>query len=157
VTDMPTLQSLIAGAMREKEWSDRRVAGESTGLVSHETVRKIRVGLHSGNLDEDTVNGLSLALNIPRSQILGAIGRTVVAELGSWNPPSVANRMTRRQRRAVEQLITAMVVPGDEQSETVTPIRQRAARPKSTEELGRVARKRDPKARPLDEDENWES
>lgn len=153
---MQDLQDLVVHRLRElgdkgKPMTPRAAAGRANNKVSAETIRLIAIGRHSGNLGDETVDALSLALDVPRSQILAALNRTQVAELGPWNPPSVANRMTRRQRKAVEQLITAMVEP-----ETASPAGSGKtaaglAGAQPDRHLRAVARKRPPTSRPHDE------
>lgn len=120
----PDLRALI-----ERRRSELGFAGEPMSIravarraeerghpVSPETVRQLVRGTHSGRIDDPTVDALCAALDVSRPEILRAMHETRQAPLGRWEPPDAAARLSLRQRRALEELIAAMVesaVSGD--------------------------------------------
>lgn len=88
-----------------------RRAQERGCPTSVETVRQLANGLHSGRIDDATVDALAAGLSVPRADVLGAMHETRQKPLGEWQLPDAAQRLTLRQRRALEQLIAAMVSP----------------------------------------------
>jgi hypothetical protein len=81
-------------------------------LVSHATLQSIAVGKHTGNLSEDTIHGIALALDVPQSRVREAMG------LPSGTPtefrlPAKANRLTASQRRAILKVVDALLAAND--------------------------------------------
>lgn len=157
VDDVRDLQDLVTDALRAlgtkgKPMTPRAASERVHGAVSAETIRLLANGTHSGDLKDDTIGHLVNALNIKRSDLLAALNRTHVSELGPWKPPAVADRMTRRQRKAVDSIIAAMVDPGEQEGKLLPLKRSFAAEKREGERM--AARKRSPNSRPLDR-EDW--
>lgn len=57
---------------------------------------------------EKTLEGLSEVLSLSLRRLRRAAGKAA-GEADPWHPPSEANRLTRRQRDALDQLIKAIV------------------------------------------------
>lgn len=74
--------------------------------VSHETVAAYMRPSH-GHPNEKTLKSLHLAFGIPIGELRRAAG-VPVGETDAWIPPPEANRLDRRQRAALEELIKAM-------------------------------------------------
>lgn len=111
-----------------------RAARERGHTLNHDTVARYLRGAH-GVPDEATLRAFSDMLGIPLARLRAA------ADLPSestepYVPPPESSRLTRRQRRAVDELIRSMVEP------------TRAARAGATE-LRRAARRGRPEA-PVD-------
>lgn len=91
-------------------WSTREIArrAEKNGHnLAQPTVSKYMGGRH-GRPTEAVLAAFSDVLNIPIDKLRTAAG--VPAGTGSpWTPPSEANRLDTRQRRALEELIRSMV------------------------------------------------
>lgn len=81
--------------------SHREAAARSGGLVSHATIGNIASGRHSGNIDDSTVDGLALALDVKRSEILASIHRSHVAAGKPFEAPERWQRLTHVQRKLV--------------------------------------------------------
>lgn len=91
-------------------WSTREIArrAEKNGHnLAQPTVSKY-MGARHGSPTEAVLAAFSDVLNIPIDKLRTAAG--VPAGTGSpWTPPSEANRLDTRQRRALEELIRSMV------------------------------------------------
>lgn len=115
----PDLQALIERKRHDlgfngQPLSIRGVARRATErgcAISPETVRQIANGSHSGRIDDLTVDALAAGLGVSRGEVLRAMHETRQQSLGHWQPPDVAERLSLRQRRALEELIAAMVSP----------------------------------------------
>jgi hypothetical protein len=119
------LSELIRGAM-DGTMSARavaRTARERGHTLNHDTVARYVRGDH-GVPDEATLRALSDVLDLPMARLRAA------ADLPSestdeYVPPPEASRMSRRQRRAVDELIRSMVEP----TRSAVPAKSDAARP----------------------------
>lgn len=141
MADVRNLQQLVADRLselgdRRGPLSARQAAARSNGKVSYETLRLLLRGEHSGKLTDDVVEGLSLALDVPRSRVLGAMGRQLEQPLPPFTLPARADLLTRPQRKAVLTVIDAILEAGALSQEV--PERTDA----EVLELPRVARKR---------------
>lgn len=66
----------------------------------------------SKNPSERTLGAIAEALDIPLTDVYWLAGKTVpLAEI--WEPPAEANRLTPKQRDALDALIRAIVDPGE--------------------------------------------
>lgn len=63
---------------------------------------------------EKTIEAVAGALRLPLTTIRGWAA-AALGEVGPWEPPAVANRLTDRQRRALDELIRAMVASAESQ------------------------------------------
>jgi hypothetical protein len=106
------LSDLVSAAADELGISARaiaRSARESGYSLNHDTAARYVRGDH-GTPDEATLVALSEVLSIPLARL------RVAADLPSestapYAPPPEASRLTRRQRRAVDEIIRAMLEP----------------------------------------------
>lgn len=64
---------------------------------------------HPKHPSEETLEGLAAVLPLSLRRLRRAAG-VAEGEARPWNPPAEANRLTQRQREALEQLIKAIVV-----------------------------------------------
>lgn len=106
---MSELSRLITEANREKQWSTRDVMNKARAAgfkISHGTVGKVLNGTH-GRVDLDTVYALEHVFKIHRDRITAAAGVPRIG--GPYSPPEEAVQLTERQRRAVSELIVAIV------------------------------------------------
>ena len=110
--------------------SARSIAREAKAAgfsLNHDTVARYLRGDH-GRPDEPTLRAFAAVLKIPLGRLRDA------AELPSdaidpYVPPTEASRLTRRQRKAVDEIIRAMLdTPAQA---TVTPLPGRSARGRS--------------------------
>jgi hypothetical protein len=86
-----------------------RRARELGHALNHDTAARYVRGDH-GVPDEATLQAFSAVLDIPLRDLRKAA--SLPAEVvGPYVPPLEANRLTRRQRRAVDAVIRAMVYP----------------------------------------------
>lgn len=108
---MTQLSELINSAMagQASGRSVARLARERGHSLNHDTVARYLRGDH-GVPDEATLRAFSDVLGIPLARLRAA------ADLPSevtepYRPPPEASRLSRRQRRAVDEIIRAMVEP----------------------------------------------
>lgn len=106
---MRDLQRLILDRLSELELSFRDAARRSNGLVSHATLNNITTGRHSGKLTDQTFRGIALAVDLPLSTVADAAGVTLRREGTIFRLPERASRLTPRQRRAVLQMVDALL------------------------------------------------
>jgi hypothetical protein len=86
-----------------------RMARERGHSINHDTVARYLRGAH-GTPDEATLIGFADVLRIPLRDLRAAAG--LPSELTApYVPPVEASRLTRRQRRAVDEIIRSMVEP----------------------------------------------
>ncbi|MDT0260183.1 hypothetical protein [Jatrophihabitans lederbergiae] len=120
---MSTLSELLRQANAEHDnlsaRSIARAAQEHGYSLNHDTAARYLRGDH-GRPDEATLLALSTVLHIP----LGTL-RTAAAlpaeETQPYHPPTEASRLNRRQRRAVDEIIRAMLEP-TQTADTTTPV-----------------------------------
>lgn len=72
------------------------------------TIAGYWAGNHPQNPSEKTLEGLAEVTSLSVRRLRRAAGKAE-GELAPWRPPQEANRLTRRQRQALEQLIKAIV------------------------------------------------
>lgn len=106
-----------------------RAAQESGHSLNHDTAARYLRGDH-GTPDEATLLAFADVLKVPLRELRAA------AELPSestapYVPPAEASRLTRRQRRAVDEVIRAMLEPTAANSDPAAVTR---LRPKATEQ-----------------------
>ncbi len=107
-----------------------RRAQERGHSLNHDTAARYLRGDH-GRPDESTLLALADVLAVPLATLRAAAGLPS-EQTDPYIPPLEANRLSRRQRRAVDEIIRAMLDPGTartagEQPDELTA-RRRAAR-----------------------------
>lgn len=100
-----------------------RAARERGHSLNHDTAARYLRGDH-GLPDEATLVAFADVLRVPLSTLRRAAGLPA-DETAPYTPPAEASRLTRRQRRAVDEIIRAMLDPG--RSVTDLSTRRRAA------------------------------
>jgi hypothetical protein len=80
--------------------------GFSEGV--RQTFAEIGKGIHSGRLEDKTVDALARVLEVSRAEVLRAMHETR-PERVAWEPPDEAELLNLRQRRVLEELIRVMV------------------------------------------------
>ncbi len=129
---MTTLSELLNAANKDG-LSARSIAREAQALdfsLNHDTAARYLRGDH-GRPDEDTLVALSSVLNVPLTQLRAA------AELPSevtepYQPPAEASRLNRRQRRAVDEIIRAMLTEPAPAAQPVVEAKSSRARGSAT-------------------------
>ena len=141
---MTKLSDLVSAAADERGISARaiaRLARENGHSLNHDTAARYVRGDH-GTPDEATLIALSQVLSIPLARLRAA------ADLPSestapYTPPPEASRLSRRQRRAVDEIIRAMLEPsGRTRAKTDAPANELDAR--RSQRTGRAARRGKP-------------
>jgi transcriptional regulator with XRE-family HTH domain len=125
-TLVKSLSELLQAANTEG-LSARSIARQAQALgysLNHDTAARYLRGDH-GRPDEDTLLALASVLKLPLAPLRKA------AQLPSevtepYRPPPEASRLSRRQRRAVDEIIRAMLEPG--RAASGEPARSKAAR-----------------------------
>ena len=87
-----------------------RRAQEHGHSLNHDTAARYLRGDH-GRPDESTLLALADVLDVPLATLRAAAGLPS-EETDPYVPPLEANRLSRRQRRAVDEIIRAMLDPG---------------------------------------------
>lgn len=108
-----------------------RLARERGHTLNHDTAARYLRGDH-GTPDEATLVAFAEVLDVPLRQLRQAAD--LPAETTApYAPPAEASRLTRRQRRAVDEIIRAMLEPGSRRtvagSAKVTDLPARRAAP----------------------------
>ena len=86
-----------------------RNARELGFSLNHDTAARYLRGNH-GKPDESTLQALSKVLKVPMTKLRAAAALpTEVTE--PYQPPAESSRLSRRQRRAVDEVIRAMLAP----------------------------------------------
>jgi hypothetical protein len=86
-----------------------RLAQERGHSLNHDTAARYLRGDH-GTPDEATLVGFSEVLDVPLRR-LRAAADLPAETTAPYVPPAEASRLTRRQRRAVDEIIRAMLEP----------------------------------------------
>jgi hypothetical protein len=118
--------------------SARSIARSAQSLgftLNHDTAARYLRGDH-GRPDEDTLVAFSRVLNIPLSRLRTAASLPADAT-EPYTPPAEASRLTRRQRRAVDEIIRAMLEP----TQPRAPVADLNARRSSKKSAPRAARR----------------
>jgi len=100
-----------------KELMDRRGLASVRALanragLSQPAVNKLVYG-DGARSAEDTLAKVAAALDIPLADVYWLAGEKV-PHAETWTPPAEANRLTTRQRAALEGLILAIVEPAEQ-------------------------------------------
>lgn len=107
--------SALSDALNEANvegWSAREIARRGDHRVQFGTVSDYLAGRH-GRPGEDVLKVFSEVLSIPMPRLRELAG-VAAGEREAWDPPAVADRLTRRQRRVIEELIHMLVDPTGE-------------------------------------------
>lgn len=86
-----------------------RSAQEAGFSLNHDTAARYLRGDH-GQPDEATLRALSKVLIIPMTRLRAAAALPADAT-EPYRPPDEASRLSRRQRRAIDEIIRAMLAP----------------------------------------------
>jgi hypothetical protein len=109
---MSGISDLLVAANRGRR-SARQVSRDAQELgysLNHDTAARYMRGDH-GVPDEATLVAFSQVLGVPMTKLRAAAG--LPSEIATpYEPPAEASRMNRRQRRAVDEIIRAMVDTG---------------------------------------------
>lgn len=87
--------------------SIREATRRSGSRINYETLRKIARGEHSGDITDQTAEGLSLALDVPLQQVYNAA--SVPRPQGRWSWPAKYDRLDLDDRRVVEDVAAALL------------------------------------------------
>src|SRR5258706_2963006 len=108
---MSALSDLLTASNREG-LSARSIARNAQSLgytLNHDTAARYLRGDH-GRPDEVTLVALSQVLGISMTRLRTA-SSLPSESTQPYTPPAEASRLTRRQRRAVDEMIRAMIEP----------------------------------------------
>jgi transcriptional regulator with XRE-family HTH domain len=92
--------------------SARRIAllaKEAGYRINHDTAARYLRGDH-GRPDEETLRAFASVLPVRLTELRAAV-RLPAEETEPYRPPAEASRLNRRQRRAVDEIIRAMLEP----------------------------------------------
>jgi transcriptional regulator with XRE-family HTH domain len=99
--------------MSELGLSYRRAAAQSGGKVSHGTLNTIATGRHSWRVDDSTIAGIALALDVPEDVVRAAVGRAQRAPDTEFVLPKRASRLSAQERRAVLSMVDALLTAAE--------------------------------------------
>jgi hypothetical protein len=108
------LARLIRDRLAALDLSYRQAAARSRGMLTHGSIGAIVTGKHGGKLSERTIDGLVLALGIPRTEIEKAIGIYRDRPAEPFRLPEELNRLNRKERSLLIQLGTALLAAREE-------------------------------------------
>jgi hypothetical protein len=135
------LSELLLTAANSAELSARaiaRAARDRGHSLNHDTAARYLRGDH-GRPDEATLVAFAEILRVPLGRLRTA-ANLPAEQTAPYSPPPEASRLTRRQRRAVDEIIRAMLEPG-----TVADLGARRATPSGrATPSSRAARHGDP-------------
>lgn len=107
--------------------SARSIAREAQSLgfsLNHDTAARYLRGDH-GRPDEDTLVAFAKVLRVPLTRLRQAAALPS-EETEPYIPPAEASRLSRRQRRAVDEVIRAMVQPATGRQPLAAPAKKTA-------------------------------
>lgn len=88
-------------------WSTREIAARGGDRVAHSTIAKYLNGKH-GQPREDVLELFAEVFNMPIRRLRSLAGQSA-GELEPYRPPPEANRLNRRQRGAIDEVIRLLV------------------------------------------------
>ena len=108
---MTALSDLLTTANRTRlsARAIARAARERGHSINHDTAARYLRGDH-GRPDEATLVAFADVLSIPLAKLRTA-ANLPAEQTAPYSPPPEASRLTRRQRRAVDEIIRAMLEP----------------------------------------------
>ncbi|GAU71272.1 hypothetical protein SSP35_32_00010 [Streptomyces sp. NBRC 110611] len=120
------LQRLVVARLAElgsprRPLSYRAAAARSQGHVSHGTIGRIARGQHSGVLEDETLDGLALALDVPRTRIEKAAGIFRERPLQPFTLPARASLLSRSEREVVLSVVDALLAAATRTGATCQP------------------------------------
>ena len=106
------LQDLVLRRLAElgtpgSPMSIREATRRSRDRLNYETLRKLARGEHSGDITDQTAEGVSLALDVPIAQVYAAA--RVPRPLSRWQWPAKFDRLDLDDRRVVEEVASALL------------------------------------------------
>lgn len=104
---MTPLQKLVIERLELLGLSTRGAAARANGLLSHTTINRIANGESAGPWSQKTLRGLSLALDLPLSEIEKAADVPVGGT--RFKVPSEWDRLTGPERAAVTAMVNALL------------------------------------------------
>jgi hypothetical protein len=109
-----TALSDLLGHANHERLSARSIARRANAAgfsLNHDTAARYLRGDH-GRPDEATLVAFATVLGIPIAALREAAGLPY-EQTAPYTPPAEASRLTRRQRKAVDEIIRAMLEPVD--------------------------------------------
>lgn len=103
-----TLAELVASRREELGLSLRQAAEKSGGRVSSSGLHSIERGMSTA-ITEETVTGLSEALDLTLASVRRAAGLAQTSSLPPFIVPARANRLNMRERKLVLNLIDTLL------------------------------------------------
>jgi transcriptional regulator with XRE-family HTH domain len=124
---MSRLSEPLVLAANKKGLTARKIAlaAKAAGFtLNHDTAARYLRGDH-GRPSEATLRALSAVLDVPM-KVLREAADLPAEETQPYQPPSESSRLTRRQRRAVDEIIRAMLEPAEQHLDELDQRRARA-------------------------------
>ncbi|MER6531201.1 hypothetical protein [Streptomyces sp. NPDC001508] len=108
------LARLIKDRLAALDLSYRTAAARSRGMLTPANLSAIVTGKHGGKLTERTIDGLALALGLPRADIERAAGIYRERPAEPFKLPEELNRLNRKERALLEQMGLALLAAREE-------------------------------------------
>lgn len=104
---MTPMQTLVKERLAQLGLSTRAAAQRANGLLSHTTINRIEKGESGGPWSQKTLRGLSLALDVPLSEVEKAA--QVPAAGTKFRVPAEWDRLSASERQAVTAMVNALL------------------------------------------------
>lgn len=104
---MTPMQKLVSERIAALGLSYRQAAERANGLLSHTTIQRIANGESAGSWSAKTLRGLSLALDVPLSEVEKAAGAP--AQGTKFRVPPEWDRLSASERAAVKAVADALL------------------------------------------------
>jgi transcriptional regulator with XRE-family HTH domain len=105
---MDELRRLIQAERDKQKLSYREMADRADGLVSYGHLNQIVNGKHTGHLDDRTLKGIALAIDVPVSKVRKAYGTTATEPI-EFHLPDRARHLTAKERAAILAMVDAFL------------------------------------------------
>jgi transcriptional regulator with XRE-family HTH domain len=103
---MSKLSELLKAADERHHMTLRDRQTKAGSGIQFGTIGKYLRGIHPDHPDEETLEALSRAFDLPLAKVQEAAGVPVGA--GHWEPPPEVTRLSKRQQKALTELIRSM-------------------------------------------------
>jgi transcriptional regulator with XRE-family HTH domain len=103
---MSKLSELLKAADERHHMTLRDRQTKAGSGIQFGTIGKYLRGIHPDHPDEETLEALSRAFDLPLAKVQEAAGVPVGA--GPWEPPPEVTRLSKRQQKALTELIRSM-------------------------------------------------
>jgi hypothetical protein len=105
---MDALRRLIRTELDRQQISYRQAAERSQGLISYGHLNQLATGREGGNLSEQVLAGIALAIDVPLAKVRRAYGQPSKGPIEFILPPG-SERLSEKERRVIRATIAAFL------------------------------------------------